>query len=235
MHWCSSLMPVLHPWTTSLIHKQAQLQTEPESPLQRDSGQGMMEKQNKITPKLLHPILFYLYPWNSIKSFGSRSNMVCNSKKHSFISKLMLTIIFHKPLLSNLEKAWAKSNFFPFLFFLLCFWQNQEIPSHNTATSIYFLTWDSGSACEVKKGEKSLWRNEQKAAGWGLQSKFLCWQKCSLFQMVGEGSWLCSCGKNCTAKYLPGASSLLLCTIVLPSPTPCCLAQKLHFQDKLAI
>lgn len=207
---------------------------EPHFPLQGNYEQGVMWKQNKTNSTLLYHILFQLYLWNSTKSLGSCSNMIWNNKKHSFISKPILTIIFHRSahlMLSKLEKAWAECNFFPIFLDKI-----KKHPSHNTPTSIYSLTQDSGSACKVRKGENALCgEKSRRQAGWGLQSKFLCWQKCSVFQMVGEESWLHSCGKNCIAKYLPGASSLLLCAIVLPSSTPCCLVQKLHFQDKLTV
>lgn len=195
------------------------------------------KKRNKINPKLLYHILFQLYLWNSTKSFGSCSNMIWNNKKHSFVSKPIWTVIFHRSahlMLSKLEKAWAEFNFFPPPFF---FGQKSR-NIHPTVLPPPF-TFSRGILDQPVKSEKEKMlfvekRTEGKQDG-ELQSKFLCWQKCSVFQMVGERSWLHSCGKNCKAKYLPGALSLLLCAIVLPSSTPCCLVQKLNFHDKLTV
>lgn len=140
------------------------------------------------------------------------------------------TIIFHRSahlMLSKLERAWAECNFFPCVS-----GQNWEIPipqhSHLHLLSqvgFWISLWS-------QRGNALCGEKNRRQAGWGLQSKLLCWHKCSAFQMVGEGSLLRSSGKNCIAKYLPGASSLLLRAIVLPSSTPC-LAQKFHLQDRL--
>lgn len=159
--------------------------------------------------------------------------MIWNNEQHSFVSKPESTIIFHRSahlMLSKLEKAWAECNFSPRVF-----GQNWEI-SIPQCSHLHWLShvgfWISlwSQSRNALCGEKN-----RRQAGWGLQSKLLCWQKCSAFQMVREGRRLYSCGKNCSAKYLPGASSLLLCTSVLPSSTACCLVQKFHFQDKLAV
>lgn len=160
--------------------------------------------------------------------------MIWSNKKYSFTSKPITIIICHRSEISCSQR-WKnlEQNVIPLHDFLD---KIEEYPSHNTPTSIYFLTWDSGWACEVRKGENALCgEKNRRKAGWGLQSKFLCWQSCPVFQMVGKGSWLRSCGKNCIAKSLPGASSLLLCAIVMPFSIPCCLVQKLHFQRKLTI
>lgn len=138
-----------------------------------------MWKQNKTNSKLLYHILFQLYPWNSTKSLGSCSNMIWNNKKHSFISKPILTIIFHRSahlMLSKLQKAWAEGNFFP------VFWdKNRETPipqySHPQLLS-HTGFWISPQS---QKGRKcSLWRKEQEAGRMGtaeqvpLLAKMLC-------------------------------------------------------------
>lgn len=125
---------------------------------------------NKINPKLLYHILFQLYLWNSTKSFGSCSNMIWNNKKHSFFSKPIWTVIFHRSahlMLSKLEKAWAEFNFFPPppLFFLD---KNQGI-SIPQFSHLHLLShvgfWIS--LWSQKRRKSSLWRKEQKASRMG--------------------------------------------------------------------
>lgn len=191
-----------------------------------------MGKTKQSNLQLLYHILFQLYLWNPTKSFGRCSNTSWNNKKYSFISKPTLTITFHRSaqcMLSKLGKACAEYNFFPWFFFL------RKIRNINSTILPPQFTFSCG-ILDQRKGENALCGEKNgRQAGWELQSKFLRWQKRSVFQMVGEGSWLHSCGKNCIAKYLSGASSLLLCAIVLPSSTPCCFVQKLHLRDKLNV
>lgn len=137
-----------------------------------------MGKLNKINSKLLCHILFQLHPWNSTKSFGSCSNMIWSNKRHSFISKPISTIIFHRSahlMLSELEKAWAECDFHLFLDknrgISIPQYPHLHLLSH---MGFWISLWSqNGIKC-------SLWRKEQKAGRMGtaeqvpLLAKLLC-------------------------------------------------------------